>query len=115
MPTNNFPNIGYTNYGRNNNFFQKITVTAVTFGGGSIDGYQPDIIITFPTQGILLLNEDAASVVQVSFNGITVDDQLDPTLPSRGVAYDNRVISKIWFRLASGSSAIVSVRAWTVR
>jgi hypothetical protein len=112
MATNNFPNIGYTNYGRNNNFFQKITVTATTFGGGSVSGQQPDVIITFSTQGLMLLNEDAASVVQVSFNGISVDDQLDPTLPSKGVSYDNRVVSKIWFRLLSGSSAVVSIRAW---
>lgn len=115
MPTNNFPNIGYTNYGLNYNFFQKVTVTATTFGGTSVDGYQPDLIITFPTQGILLLNEDTSSVVQVSFNGITLDDQLDPTLPSKGVAYDNRVVSKIWFRLNSGASAVVSIRAWGTR
>lgn len=115
MPTNNFPNIGYTNYGRNYNFFQKVTVTATTFGGSSTDGYQPDLIITFPTQGLLLLNEDTASVVQVSFNGITIDDQLDPTLPSKGIAYDNRVVSKIWFQLYSGASAVVSIRAWGTR
>jgi hypothetical protein len=113
--TNNFPNIGYTNYGHNFNFFQKVTVTATTFGGSSIDGYQPDIIITFPTQGILLLNEDTAAVVQVSYNGITVDDELDPTLPSKGVAYDNRVVSKVWFKLVSGASAVVSIRAWGTR
>ena len=25
----------------------KVRVTATTFGGGSVDGYQPDMIITF--------------------------------------------------------------------
>jgi hypothetical protein len=115
MATNNFPNIGYTSYGRNFNFFQKVTVTATTFGGTSVSGTQPDVIITFPTQGILLLNEDAAAVVQVSFNGNSVDDQLDPTLPSKGVAYDNRVVSTIWFKLVSGASAVVSIRAWGTR
>jgi hypothetical protein len=114
--TNNFPGIGYTNYGRNFNFFQKITVTATTFGGSSIDGYQPDIIITFPTQTILLLNEDGyGAIVQVSYNGITVDDELNSNLPSKGIAYDNRVVSKIWFRITSGSSCVVSVRAYGTR
>lgn len=115
MPSNNFPNIGYTTLGRDFNFFQKITVTWSTFGGGSVDGEQPDVLITFPTQGLLLLNEDPASVIQVSFNGETVHDQLDPTLPSRGIAYDNRSVSKIFFRLLSGGSAVVSVRAWGVK
>lgn len=115
MPTNNFPNIGYTNYGRNYNFFQKITVTATTFGGSAVDGYQPDVIITFPTQGLLLLNEDASNIVQVSFNGLTVDDELNPALPSKGIAYDNRVVSKIWLRMEVGSSAVVSIRAWGTR
>ena len=115
MPSNFFPNIGYVNYGRDFNYFQKITVTWTTFGGNSVDGYQPDAIITFPTQGILLLNEDTASVIQVSYNGLTVHDQLDPTLPSKGVAYDNRVVSTIWLKLVSGASAVVSIRAWGTR
>jgi hypothetical protein len=97
------------------NFFQKITVTWNTFGGGAPDGYSSDLVILFPTQGVLLLNEDGYNSVQVSFNGQTVHDQLDPSLPSRGVAYDNRVISGIWFRLVSGNSAIISIRAWSVR
>jgi len=78
-------------------------------------GAEPDLIITFPTQGLLLLNEDPNNIVQVSFNGITVDDELNPSLPSKGIAYDNRVVSKIWFRMSSGSSAIVSIRAWGIR
>jgi len=113
--TNTFPGIGYTNYGRNYNFFQKITVTATSFGGNTATGAEPDLIITFPTQGLLLLNEDPNNIVQVSFNGITVDDELNPSLPSKGIAYDNRVVSKIWFRMSSGSSAIVSIRAWGIR
>jgi hypothetical protein len=115
MPTNNYPGIGYINKGFDFNFFQKVTVTASTFGGGSVDGYQPDIIIWFPMQTLLLLNEDASSIVQVSFNGNTVHDELNPTLPSRGIAYDNRVVSLIWFRLSSGASAVVSIRAYGTR
>jgi hypothetical protein len=114
MPTNNYPNIGYTTLGRDDNFFKKITVTAVTFGGGSVDGYQPDAIITFSTQGVIIINEDTSSIVEVSFNGNTVHDELNPAI-SRGFTYDDRVVSKIWLRLKTGSSAIVSIRAWAVR
>lgn len=101
--------------GKDFNFFTKITITSGTFGGTSGDGTSPDIIIPFSTQGLMLLNEDAAAVVEVSFNGNTVHDELNPTLPSKGVSYDNRVASLVWLRLKSGSSAVVSVRAWSIR
>jgi hypothetical protein len=115
MVANNFPNIGYNTVGRDFNFFQKVTCTWTTFGGDSASGQQPDLIITFPTQGILLLNETSSTVVQVSYNGLTVHDELNASLPSQGIAYDNRVISCIWFRLETGASATISVRAWAVR
>jgi hypothetical protein len=117
MPTNNFPGIGYSNNGFNRNFFIKYTVTETTFGGASVDGYQPSVIINLigTTQTVMLLNEDATNIVEVSFNGNFVDEELNPTLPSRGLSYDFRPLSKIWFRLKSGSPgpAIVSVRAWS--
>lgn len=100
------------NQGRDFNFFQKVTVTWNTFGGGASDGYGPDLIIKFPTKGIILLNEDASSIVEVSFNGSAVHDELNPTLASKDVTYDNRTVSLIWFRLKTGASAVVSVRAW---
>lgn len=97
--------------GRDFNFFQKITVTWGTFGGSSSDG-SPDMIITFPTKGVIFLNEDTSSIVEVSFNSTTVHDELNPANASKDIAYDNRTISVIYFRLKTGSSAIISVRAW---
>lgn len=114
MATNNFPGIGYTIHGRDFNFFQKVTVTWPSFGSNSVSGQQPDLIITCPTQGIIVINEDTSSIVQVSFNGQTVHEEINPTIVP-GFAYDNRVISKIWFKLISGSSAVVSIRAWGTR
>jgi hypothetical protein len=116
MPTNNFPGIGYINYGRDWNFFQKVAVSATTFGGGSVDGYQPDLIITFPTQSVLFLNE-GTGVVEYSFNGNTVHGELNSATPSIGLAFDNRVISLIWFRVQSGSTGpiTVAVHAWSTR
>ena len=112
MTTNNYPGVKPKKIGHDFNFFQKLTITATSFGGTSVDGYQPDIVLTFPTQGISFLNEDSTSIVEVSFNGNTVHDELNPTLPSQGTTYDNRSVSMIWFRLKSGSSAVVSIRAW---
>ena|ERR1019366_2765399 len=110
MPTNNFPGVGFTTNGFNKNFFQKINVTATAFGFSSIDGYQPDAIVTFPTVGCLILNEDSANIVQISFNGYSVAEEINPAI-IKGVSYDNRTISKIWLRVVSGS-AVVSIRAW---
>src|ERR1019366_4143693 len=96
------------------NYFSKVTVTWSSFGGGASDGYGCDLVIPFSTQygGILLLNEDSSSVVAVSYNGSTQHDELNPSLPSKGICYDNRTVSLIWFKLISGSSAVVSIRAW---
>jgi hypothetical protein len=117
--TNNFPNIGYTVTGRDFNFFQKLSVTATTFGGGSVSGQQPDMIITFPTQGVMFLNlgSGATSVIEYSFDGNNLHGELNPANASAGKAFDNRVVSKIWFRIQSGSSGPVSVavEAWGTR
>lgn len=116
MVSNNFPGIGFKTRGRDFNFYQKIAVNWSTFGGGSVDGYQPDMIITFSTQGVLFLNE-GTGVVEYSFNGNTVHGELDSTKPSVGLTFDNRVISMIWFRVKSGSSGPITVRvdAWSIR
>ncbi len=118
MPTNNFPNIGYTTNGRDWNYFQKVSVTATTFGGGSVDGYQPDMVITFTSQSAIFLNEATTGVVEYSFNGTTVHGELDGSTGSltKMLTFNNRVISKIWFRVKSGSSGpmTVSVRAWAI-
>jgi hypothetical protein len=105
------------NVGHDFNYFTKVTVTWSAFGGSSADGSSPDLIIPFPTQGLMLLNEDSTNIVEVSFNGNTLHDELNPAQPSKGIAYDNRVNSLVWLRLKTGSAgpAIVSVRAWGVR
>ena len=114
MPTNNFPGIGYTNLGYDRNFFQKISVSATTFGGGSVDGYQPDMIIRFNTSSVMFLNLGTGTL-EFSFNGNTVHGELSSANPSAGLVFDNRAISKIWFRVQTGSTApiAVAVYAWS--
>lgn len=99
-------NLGPITQGFDFNYFKKVTISSNSFGKNC------DLFIPFSTQGISFLNEDGASIVQVSFNGNAVHDELNPSLLSKSVTYDNRVISKIWFKLTSGSSAVISVRAW---
>jgi len=116
MPTNNYPGVGYK-YGKDYNFFEKFSITTSSFGGDTVDGYQPDTVIPFSTQGVLFLNESTSDIVEVSFNGRTVHLELDPTTISKAISFDNRVISTIWFRVKSGSSGpiTVSVQAWAIR
>lgn len=111
MPTNNFPNIGFTNLGYDKNYFQKVTCTWTTYGGGSTTLVQPDYLITFQTQGIIIANEDASAVIRVSYNGNTDHLELNPSI-IKAVVLDNIIASKIFIRLVSGSSAVVSVAAW---
>lgn len=113
MIINNFPGLGKKNNGRDFNFYQKLGVTATGFGSNAVDGVQPDMVITFPSKSILFLNE-GSGVVEYSFNGNTVHGELDSTLSSKGMAFDNRTVSCIWFRVKSGSSGPITVRvdAW---
>jgi hypothetical protein len=121
MPTNFFPGIGYTKFGRDWNFFQKVSIATGTFGGGSVDGYQdgyqPDMLITFSTQSAIFLNE-STGIVEYSFNGTTVHGELDGSVGSltKMLTFNHRRIAKIWFRIKSGSSGpiTVSVQAWAI-
>ena len=112
MPTNDYP--GYKpRRGADNNFFKKISVVATAFGSDSLDGYQPDCVITFVNTGLTMLNE-GSGVVEYSFNGITVHGELDSAKSSSGMSFDNRTVSAIWLRIKSGSSGpiVVRVDAW---
>lgn len=107
--------------GRDFNFYKIISVNWSQFGSldGYIatDGYGPDVIITFPTQGVSFISYGSTSgshAVEYSFNGTTVHGDLTPGTPSAGLIFDSRTISLIWFRLKSGSSGPVDIRieAW---
>ena len=110
MPSNTFPNIGNTIYGRDFNFFKKMTVVATEFGDQSIDGNQPDMIITFPTYTVTFQLETDGSV-EYSFNGTTVHGDMTAGRFSANLIFENRVISKIWFK----GAGIVRIEAWGIR
>jgi len=111
-----YNNIGKTNLGRNFNFFKKIAVSSTTFGVGT-DGYQPDTIITFPTvNGGIIFNTEGSSTntVEYSFNGYDVAGELVPSTNRATLTFYHRNVSKIFFRVKSGSAGpiTVSVEAW---
>lgn len=87
------------------NFFNKITVSSNEF----IHVAYWDFI----SAGIMLLNESAiGNIVEYSFDGINTHGDLNPSLASAGVVFDNRHQDRIYFRLSSGVSAIIRVEAW---
>jgi hypothetical protein len=114
---NNYPGIGYTTFGIDHNFFTKVSVSTTTFGGDSVDGYQPSTIILFQPQTVIFTNLGTGTV-EYSMNGTTVHGELNSAnVNTSCLTFQNRVISKIWFRVQSGSSGpiIVSVQAWATR
>lgn len=116
MTTNNYPGIGYNNKGKDFNFYKSFSITETSFGGNSVDGYQPNTIITFANYGIMLTNETSGQIVEFSFNGNHVHGVLNGTSTSttRILTFLNRQVSCIWFRLQSGSAgpATITVTAW---
>lgn len=116
MATNNFPGLKKKTKPSKKDFFTKLSIVATDFGSDTVDLQQPDIFISFPTRGVLFLNEGtlASQTVEYSFDGITVHGELNPTLLSKGISFDNRIIGTVWFRLKSGSTGPVTIRveAW---
>jgi hypothetical protein len=117
-----FKNIKKTQ-GRDFNYWSSTSVSWTQFGASdgytTEDGYGPDLVITFPTYGLIFTNETSGQVVEYSFNGSTVHGVLDGTATSttRVVTFLNRQQSLIWFRLKSGSAgpATITVTAWGTR
>jgi hypothetical protein len=98
------------NQGFSASFFQEVAVSSGSF---SVTG--PDAIINLAggIAGFSLCNETGSTVVEVSFNGNTVDERLDASLPTRFVQYDSRAEGLIWLRMKTGGAATVVVRAWS--
>jgi hypothetical protein len=95
-------------YGKDFNFYQKIAVTA----SGSFST-NCDIVIPFSTQQ-LNLSLESTGVIEYSFNGNNIHGQMDSTKNSANLQFPDRVVSKIWFRLVSGTGT-VRVEAWATR
>lgn len=102
--------------GKDYNFFEKQDINWITFGGGASDGYGPDMMIPFTTQSVIFINE-GNGIIEYSFTGKTVHGELDSSSVTKGLIFDNRVVSLIWFRVKTGSSGPIkiSVQAWSTQ
>ena len=89
MPSNNFPNVGKITYGRDFNYYQKATIVATNFGDQTVDGYQPDMVITFPTYTVTFQLESGGPL-QYSFNGNTVHGDMIIGKPSQSLVFQDR-------------------------
>ena len=109
------------NIGKDFNFFQIVPVNWTQFGspdGYTLeDGYGPDIIFTFTTQGLSFINYGTGptDIVEYSFNGNVVHGDMVPFTSSASLVFDNRIVSAVWFRLKSGATGPVNIRieAWS--
>lgn len=109
-------------WGKDHNFFKELTISSTVFGGDTYpdgysvtDGYDANAFIWFSTAGTILSNKEAnnvtTKVIEFSFNGNTVHGELDPADTStRSLIFYNRIITKIWFRVKSGSSGSIKVQ-----
>ena len=94
------------------NFFERIEVTRTTFGDPN-DGYKCDIFIALrgPLKTLFLVNE-GSETIEYSFNGNRLHGDLIPGTPTAALSFDNRPISKMWFRVPSGNPSTIRVEAW---
>ena len=117
MPLTNTPKAGPSF-----NYYLRTTISSSFFGGDdgytTADGYQPNAIIPFSSQGLMFVNESTGQVVEVSFDGTNTHARLDGTIANgftSAIQYDNRVASLVWLRVTSGGTATVQVQAWSIR
>ena len=88
------------------NYYKKIAITTPNFADNKF-------VWDFVSAGILLLNEGTAgNVVEYSFDGVETHGELDPSRASAGLSFDSRHHSKIYLRLASGTSAVIRIETW---
>lgn len=93
-------------YGYDFNFFTKHTVANVNYNNDC------DITINMkaPTYAVSFQMETGTRI-EYSFNGLTTHGDMTLNEASANLLFNNRVISKIWFR----GDGYVRVEAWAIR
>lgn len=91
--------------GIDHNFFKKITINSNTFGATC------DVILPFKGLITLSLQLEGSNPIEYSFNGNYLHGDMTSGKASATLLFTGRRVSKIWFRVPSGSS-IIRVEAW---
>lgn len=95
--------------GKDFNFFQRVSVS---FSSASAYQTDADIVFNFRGEQSFTLMNEGSSVIEYSYNGTTTHGDMDSTKDSKTLRFDNRRVSRIWFRVKSGSTSSVRVEAW---
>lgn len=89
------------------NFFTKVTASGTTFPATA------QIIVPIKwVQGFIIGNE-GSSVIQYSFDGITVHGDLTPNSNTSSIPFINRQCSALWLCVPSGVSSLCRFEAWS--
>lgn len=91
-------------YGRDFNFYTKRTVSNTNYTTNCHE------VIRFPTFSVTF-HLETGTRVEYSFNGSTTHGDMTSGKASATLTFENRVISKIWFR----GDGYVRIEAWGIR
>lgn len=92
--------------GKDFNFFAKIDVTNTEFTSNA------QVVFNFRNQIAFSLVNEGSAIIEYSFNGNTLHGDMTLGTPTTALIFDNRRVSKIWFRVPGGGSHRVRVEAW---
>lgn len=102
-------NLGKKDYGKSNNFFAKPTVTHTAAGYPNT----PQVFVNLYGQYSFSLVNEGDVVVEYSFDGHHTHGDMTPDSPTEAMFFDNRPVSRIFFRLPNGGGPVtVRVEAW---
>lgn len=99
-------NNGPITQGFDTNFFRKVTVSSTTFPD------ECDIFINIRGICSFTMMNEGTDIVEYSFNRGTIHGDMIPGKPSEALSFDNRIVSKVWFRAPNGGSHVIRFEAW---
>jgi len=92
--------------GKDFNFFRKVDSSSTFFTETALIAFNFKGLASFS-----LVNE-GAGVVEYSFNGNTLHGDMIPGTVTASLFFDNRRVSKIWFRSPGGGTNTMRIEAW---
>lgn len=92
--------------GKDFNFFAEKTISSAIYTA------DPDVIFNFRGQAGFNLFIQSGGTVEYSFNGNVAHGKLILSSSRAFLQFEDRRVSKIWFRVVSGGNAVVMVEAW---
>lgn len=97
---------GIRTLGKRFDYFTTITVTNSSYGA--------DASVAIPIRGVqsLSLILYGSDPIYYSFNGTHDSGEMRASTPSNNLLFINRPVSKIWFKLKSGTTSEVRIEAW---